>query len=205
MVDWESKLDTLHKFYKRLYKAIRTVDENHTVIFEAAGAPDTLPPAENFKGENVAYGLYSHFFTTFETDSIINGIRKFSDSGIPFVICKLRSEESLAYSLEAMNSNGISWFVGDYKGEGLRSAYLYGGSVLGADLTFDSYDEICENWPKAVATKNFEKNKEMASVLKKAFGGKSFVIKTDEAKPSGSFRPQFNARVGTKFLYGKTE
>jgi len=205
MVDWESKLDTLHKFYKRLYKAIRTVDENHTVILEAAGAPDTLPPAESFKGENIAYGIYSHFFTTFETDSLISGIRQFSGSGIPFVICKLRAEESLAYSLDALNDNGISWLVGDYKGEGLKAAYLYGGSVPEVDLTFDTYDEICESWPKAVATKNFEKNKEMASVLKKAFGGKDLGIETDEDKPSGSFRPEFNAKIGAKLLYGKTE
>lgn len=205
MVDWEDKLDTLHKFYKRLYKAIRTVDKDHTVILEAAGTPSTLPAAENYQGENVAYGLYSHFFTTFETDSLINGIREFSGNGIPFVVCKLRAEESLAYSLEKLNDCGISWLIGDYKGEGLKAAYLYGGNVLGADLTFDTYDEICENWPKAVATKNFEKNKEMASVLKKAFGGKDLGVETDEEKPKGSFRPEFKARVGAKLLYGKTE
>ena len=205
MVDWEDKLDTLHKFYKRLYKAIRTVDKDHTVIIEAAGAPDTLPSAENYKGENVAYGLYSHFHTTFEIDSLINGIRTFDGSGIPFVICKLRSEENLDFSLNALNNNNISWLVGDYKGEGLKAAYLYGGNMPAVDLVFDSYDEICENLPKNVATKNFEKNKEMASVLKKAFNGKTLYTETDNEKVSGSFRPEFKARVGTKFLYGKTE
>ena len=205
MADWQDKLDALHKFYKRLYKAIRTVDEKHTVILEAAGAPDTLPSAENYKGENVAYGLYSHFHTTYEINSLISGINSFESNGIPFVICKLRSEENLESSLDTLNENGISWLIGDFKGEGLKAAYLYGGSVTGADLTFDSYDEICENWPKAVATKNFEKNKEMASALKKAFGGKTLCYETDEEKPSASFRPEFKARVGAKILYGKTE
>lgn len=203
MVDWENKLDTLHKFYKRLYKAIRTVDKDHIVILEAAGAPHTLPSPDDYKGENIAYGLYNHFFTTFETDSLINGIRDFGGD-IPFVICKLRSEESLAYSLEAMNNNGISWLAGDYKGEGLKAAYLYGGNVAETDLTIDSYDEICENWPKAVATKNFEKNKEMASILKKAFDGKILCTESGDGKPSG-FRPEFNAKLGFNLLYGKTE
>ncbi len=200
IADWENKLDTLHKFYRRLYKAIRSIDDNHTVIIEAAGAPDTLPSPDKFKGENVAYGLYSHFHTTYEVQSLLNGIREFKESGIPFIVCKLRAEENLESSLSALNDNGISWLTGDFKGEGLKAAYLYGGSVPEADLTFDSYDTIGEKWSKPLATKNFTENKEMAAVLKKAF--KYGAISFGQNEKPEKFKVRF--KFGSNLIYGNT-
>lgn len=197
IAEWEGSLDTLHKFYRRLLKAIRNVDEKHIIILEAAGTPDTLPLPEKFNGENIAYGIYSHFHTTFEIQALLNGIKQFKDSGIPFIICKLRGEENLASSLEAMNDNGISWLVGDYKGSGLKSAFLYGGSVPEADLTFDSYDVIGEKWSKPLSTKNFELNKEMSTILKNAFKYGAISIVKPEKKP------EFRIKLGSKLIYGK--
>lgn len=197
IAQWEESLDTLHKFYRRLLKAIRNVDEKHIIIFEAAGAPDTLPSPEKFRDENIAYGIYSHCNTTFEIQALVNGIKKFQENGIPFVICKLRAEENLASSLEAMNDNGISWLAGDYKGAGLKSAFLYGGNVPEADLTFDSYDVIGEKWSKPLATKNFELNKEMSAILKNAFKYGEISI----VKPEG--KPKFRVKLGSKLIYGK--
>lgn len=199
IAQWEEKLDTLHKFYRRLLKAIRTVDEKHIIILEAAGAPDTLPDSEKFKGENIAYGLYSHFHTTYEIDSLLNGVKGLSSCGIPFVVCKLRAEENLDSSLEALNDNGISWLMGDYKGEGLKAAYLYGGSVPEADLELDSHDEIGKKWSKPLATKNFTLNKEMAAVLKKAFKGS---VTSCEKKEKAN-QPKFKAKFGLNIIYGK--
>ncbi len=196
IADWESSLDTLHKLYRRTYKAIRNVDEKHTVILEAAGAPQTLPSLDKYKGENIACGLYSHFHTTYEIQSLVNGVREFRESGIPFIVCKLRAEENLESSLEAMNDNGISWLIGDFKGSGLKSAYIYGGSVPEADLELDSYEIIGEKWSKPLATKNFTENKEMTAVLKKSFryGAISF------EKPE---KPKIKFKFGSKLIYGK--
>lgn len=200
IAEWEKSLDTLHKFYRRLLKAIRTVDEKHTVIMEAAGAPSTLPDAEIFKNENVAYGLYSHFHTTYETQALLSEIRKLNGCGIPFIVCKLRAEDNLDSSLEALNDNGISWLVGDYKGEGLKAAFLFGGSVPEADLDSDSHDEIIQKWSKPLATKNFTQNKEMTDILKKAFKDRQISIETAEKK---SRKPKIKVKVGSKLIYGK--
>ena len=200
IADWEKNLDSLHKFYRRLLKAIRTVDEKHTVIMEAAGAPDTLPDAEMFRSENVAYGIYSHFHTTFETEALLNEIRRMNGCGIPFVVCKLRAEENLYSSLEALNDCGISWLAGDYKGEGLKAAFLYGGSVPEADLDSDSHDEINQKWSKPLATKNFTLNTEMADILKKAFKDRQIIIEAGEKK---NRKPKIKVRVGSKLIYGK--
>lgn len=197
MADWEENLDTLHKFYRRLIKAIRNVDEKHIMILEAAGTPDTLPVPEKINDNNIAYGLYSHFHTTYEIQALLNGIHKFGGSGIPFVICKLRAEENLDSSLEAMNDNGISWLIGDFKGAGLKAAFLYGAAVPEADLTFDSYEQIGEKWSKPLATKNFTENKEMTASLKKAFRYGDIRIEKPEKKP------KFKVKFGSKLIYGK--
>ncbi len=197
IAEWEENLDTLHKLYKRIYKAIRNVDSKHTVIFQAAGAPETLPDSEIYKGENIAYGIYSHFHTTYEIEALLNGLKPYKTSGIPVVICKLRAEENLENSLDAMNDNGISWLMGDFKGEGLKAAYLYGGSVPTADLAVDTFDEIGEKWSKPLATKNFIENKEMTKILKKAYSyGAITVEKPDKPK-------KFRVKVGMHIVKGK--
>ena len=199
IAEWENSLDTLHKFYRRLLKAIRTVDEKHIIIMEAASSPHTLPDPEKFKGENIAYGLYSRFHTTYEIEALINGVRKFNNSGIPFVVCKLRAEENLDSSLEALNDNGISWLVGDFKGEGLKAAYLFGGSVPEADLETDTHDEILQKWSKPLATKNFTQNKEMAAILKNAFKDRLISFESNEK----AAKPKFKVKFGSKLIYGK--
>ena len=199
IADWESKTDTLNKFYRRAGKAIRTVDDRHIIITEAAGTPDSLP--EKTYLSNVAYGFYSHFRTSFETDALVKCVRNYKNNGIACIVCKIRAEENLSASLSALSDAGISWFVGDYKGSGLKSAYIFGGSVPDADLVLDSYEEIGNKWSKPLATKNFTENKEMTAILKEAFkyGGVQVVSEGKNKKR----KPQIKFKVGSKLIYGK--
>ncbi len=169
VADWEKKLDTLHKFYRRIYKAVRHLDDRHILIMQAPTDTDTLPPASEWHSDNVAYGLYSHFRTTYETDALVREIRNFKGRGVPFVISKIRAEENADYSLTALNDCGVSWLFGDFKGNGNAANYLFSGDISPADLTYDSYEEIGEKWSKPLSTKNFTENKDMAKILKSAF------------------------------------
>lgn len=199
IADWESGVDTLNKFYRRACKAIRTFDDRHIVILEAAGTPDSLP--EKTELTNVAYGFYSHFRTSFETDFLLKCVRNYKSNGIPCIVCKIRAEENLSASLTALNDGGISWLIGDYKGSGLRSAYIFGGSVPEADLTLDSYEEIGNKWSKPLATKNFTENTEMTAVLKDAF--RYGEVTAASAKKEKKTKPQFRVKVGAKLIVGK--
>ncbi len=200
VADWEKKLDTLHKFYRRIYKAIRNVGDNHIIIMQAPFDPDTLPPENEFHKDNVAYGLYSHFRTTFETDALVNGINLLKSRNVPFVICKIRSEENLDYSLSALNDTGASWFVGDYKGCGDNLIYLFSGKIEPANLTDDSYDIIGEKWSKPIATKNFTENKDTAKILKQAFKfGDILTVKTEENKKG---KTKFKVKFGYNVVKG---
>lgn len=198
IADWESRVDTLNKFYRRICKAIRTVDERHIIIMEAAGTPDSLPDATDLS--NIAYGFYSHFRTSFETEALINHVKTYKSRGIPCIVCKIRAKESFSSSLISLNDSGISWLVGDYKGSGLKSAYIFGGSVPEADLMLDSYEVIGQKWSKPLATKNFTENTEMTAILKEAFRyGKVLALPERKTKK----KPQIKVRVGAKLIVGK--
>lgn len=197
IADWEKKLDTLHKFYRRIYKAIRNVGDKHILIMQAPFDADTLPPENEYHSDNVAYGLYSHFRTTFETDALANSIRKLKARNVPFVISKIRSEENLDYSLTALNDCGASWFYGDFKGCGDNFAYIFNGNISPADLTYDSYETIGEKWSKPIATKNFTENKATAKILKNAFKyGVVSTEKTDKSKLKVKVKFGFNVVKG---------
>ena len=169
VVKWDDKLETLHKFYRRIYKAIRNISDKHIIIMQAPFEPDTLPAMNEFHKDNVAYGIYSHFRTTFETDALANSIRSLKSRNVPFVVSKIRSEENLDHSLTALNDTGASWLFGDFKGCGTDFEFLWNGSISPADLTEDSYETIGEKWSKPIATKNYTENKETAKILKRAF------------------------------------
>ena len=198
--DWDKKLDTLHKFYRRIYKAIRNIGDNHIVIMQAPFDPDTLPPENDFHSDNIAYGLYSHFRTTFETDALVSSIRSLKKRNVPFVICKIRSEENLDYSLTALNDAGTSWLFGDFKGCGDTFAYLFNGNISPADLDADSYDTIGEKWSKPIATKNFTENKETSKILKRAF--KYGEIFTDIPKPEDKNKFRVKVKFGFNVVKG---
>ncbi len=194
---WEEKADTLNKFYLRLYKAIRTVDENRILIMQSPHSVQELPVFDK-PLENVAYGLYSHFHTTFETDALISSINKIKDKNLPVVICKLRSEENTDYSLTALCDCGISWFFGDYKGpEG--TACLYTGNPEPADFDADNFDAITEKWTKPLATKNFTVNKGLSSALKSHFGCGQISVESDKTK---KHRPIIRVKFGNNIVTG---
>lgn len=195
---WENELDSLNKFYLRLYKAIRTVDPDRILIMQSPHSVNELPVFEK-PLENVAYGLYSHFHTTFETDALIGGIKEIKSRNIPIVICKLRSDENTAYALSALCDNGVSWLFGDYKGPS-GSACLYTGAPEPADFDTDNFDAITEKWTKPLATKNFTLNKELSDSLKACFGCGSVTV-TDKAEKSAR-KPKIRVGFGSNIIIG---
>ncbi len=190
--EWSEKLETLHKLYRRIYKAIRNVDENHTVIMEAVYTPDTLPSPEKF--DNIAYGIYSHFHTDFETDSMIASVNA-CKGDVPFVVCKIRCDGNWDYSLTSLCDNGISWIIGDYKGISAGTSYLYTGTAESIDFDADNYETMIQKWSEALITKKFEANKEFAATLKPFYGYGAITV---ESKKKADFKAKFSKKKGVK-------
>lgn len=59
---------------------------------QAAHGADTLPDPTKYEGKNVAFGLYSHFHTTFETDALVKSLGARGGRRVPFIVCKLRTD-----------------------------------------------------------------------------------------------------------------
>lgn len=199
IADWENKLDTLHKLYKRVYKAIRNVDPDHVVIMQAAHSPETLPLTDGMA--NVAYGLYSHFHTNFETDSFIKSINALKSREIPFVVCKIRAEANWDYALSALCDNGISWLAGDFKGDASRQSILYAAECPAINFDEDNYDIMTEKWSKPMATENFTLNASLQTHLKEYFGYGYTYIEPAEAEEKPK---HFTVRFGKNTLIGNT-
>lgn len=197
--DWEDKLETLHKLYKRIYKAIRNVDPDHIIIMQAANLPESLPSADGMT--NVAYGLYSHFRTNYETDSFIKSINALKSREIPFVVCKIRAEANWDYALTALCDNGISWLAGDFKGDASRASILYAAEVPAINFNEDNYDVMTEKWSKPLATKNFTLNDSFRQHLVNFFDyGYTYIEPAEEEK-----KPlKFTLRFGKNTLIGNT-
>ena len=196
---WQGYVDTLTKLYARTLKAIRGVDDNHVVIMQSAFSADCLPEFKTVP-ENVAFGFYLHSHTSFETDAFISSLQSKKHLGIPFIISKIRADENIDYSLTALCDNGISWLIGDYKGSGNRSAYLYSGEVEAIVFEEDDFETMTEKWKKPVATKHFEQNKELAGILKTAFGYGAVYV--EKQKPEKK-KPAVKFGVGKRTIYGK--
>lgn len=197
---WQDKLDSLNKLYARTLKAIRGVEDNHVIIMQSAFSADYLPEFKTVP-ENIAFGLYLHSHTSFETDALIASVQSKKHLGIPFVISKIRADDNIDYSLTALCDNGISWLIGDYKGSGTRSAYLYSGEVEAIDFENDDFEAMTKKWKKPIATKNFEQNKELATILKNAFKYGIVYIEKDKSEKK---KPFVKFGLGKHTVYGKT-
>lgn len=195
VADTQGRLDILHKLYARVFKAVRNIDESRILIMEAAGYVESLPEAEKYQNSGVAFGLYSHFHTTFETDAMLKNIRNMKSNGIPFVICKIRSDDNWNYSLEKLCEAGVSWLVGDYKGTA-GMCRLFRGETDYADLDNESYDELTAKWKTAPLTKNYSEDKSLAKILKTFF---AYGVPMEKVK---KVNPELKVQFGLHIIKG---
>ncbi len=197
VADWESKLDTLYRFYRRAFKAIRGTGDEHIVIMQTPHSVDSLPDSSEYVGKNAAFGIYSHFHTTFETEALIKSLGTESSREIPFIICKLRSDGDWQHSLGSLNDAGVSWLMGDFKSNGISS--IFSGISTDADIYSDSYNILGEKLSAAASTAVLTENKEISSALKSQFAKcclREKAEKKEKIKRSVSFKVGMRIRVG---------
>lgn len=189
----EENIDVLYKFYRRALKAIKAVDNRHTVIMQLPEGAEGLPAMSE---ENIAFGFYSHMNTSFEADAMLNRINT-AQNGVPCIVCKVRAEENADYILSSLNESGVSWIFGDFKGNG--ASCIFSGNISPANLDNDKYDEIGEKWSKPVATKNYTENKELTKLLKLKFKDNSFPKpEKSEKKPKIAVKFGKTTIIGTR-------
>jgi len=147
-VQWE--------FYDELYRAVRAIDPDHIITFEACWWPDSLPNPKQYGWENVMY-QYHHY--AWSASNNAQGIKEHS-MGESLLILKKRHKtpvfigeftnfnqpDAWQFTLDQYNKLGFHWTTWTYKVTSTSSWGLYNHNPPRVDVYNDSEAEIREKW-----------------------------------------------------------
>ncbi|NLP34879.1 MAG: glycoside hydrolase family 5 protein [Clostridiales bacterium] len=166
-------------FFDRLYQAIRAVDSDHIIIFNAIWEPTNMPNPSQYGWENVMYEY--HFYGWDGIDNVVTQ-RSFIDSkvennrraghNVPVLVGEFTMFEKLPsweYALQVFNEQGWSWTTWTYKTVGMGSWGIFNSSsseTPKVDIYHDEADVIAEKWSKVTTKDSFTKNQYIHDLLR---------------------------------------
>ena len=152
-------------YFDDLYKAIRVIDPNHTIIMESCWGAEDLPQPTTYGWENVMYEFHHYDSTTDDEGSLRSHQYRVSNIinanfGVPLYMgefCPHCSYEGWADILNLFNENHIHWTNWNYRVRGYSEWGLYhirtdneGDPNIPFSeipkINSDSFDEIERKW-----------------------------------------------------------
>ena len=120
-------------YFDDLYKAIRVIDPNHTIIMESCWGAEDLPQPTTYGWENVMYEFHHYDSTTDDEGSLRSHQYRVSNIinanfGVPLYMgefCPHCSYEGWADILNLFNENHIHWTNWNYRVRGYSEWGLY--------------------------------------------------------------------------------
>jgi len=154
--------------YDRLYKAVRSVDENHMISFEGIWSTAVLPNPKKCGYENMLYQL--HLYDTeqgmirYRVDEL-KKIRRKWDTAV--LVGEFNNFEQEAFATAKYARNDISYVKWTYKTMNTGSGWgIFNADTGHIDLNYASYEEILEFFETKLSTENYTFNKtEMHFIL----------------------------------------
>lgn len=186
---------TKYWFYNEIYKKVRSIDQNHIVIFEefndwsiAENRPERMEWT-NYMFEKHPYDMSnatSWDAQKFLADSTVSNMSKIQDSwNIPLLVgefCLYYFNDIWDSFLSDLNSANISWTNWSYKARGTK--YESGGGNWGyyntytgtdPDLMHDSYNTIKSIWQNTRTDVSFSANQALINTVSaRANGSKTY-------------------------------
>ncbi|MHB8127731.1 MAG: glycoside hydrolase family 5 protein [Mobilitalea sp.] len=182
-------------FYDRLYQAIRAIDPDHLIIFNAVWEPTNMPNPVEFGWENVMYEY--HYYCWDGTDNAV-AQRGFTSSKVandnraghevPVLIGEFTLFDKLQSWEHALNSyeeNGWSWTTWTYKTVDQGNWGIFNSTSATTpkvNIYNDSAEIIADKWSKVGTEESFTKNKYLYDLLR---------VNADKAASSGDLRKWF--------------
>ncbi len=181
-------------FYKKAYTAIRAVDTDHIIFFEAIWSLSTLAIPSSYGWQNVVYELH-HYEWTNQTGSgqiaswntKLAEVAASSSWNVPIVFGELQLfSDTVAWRtvLSTLNSSGYSWMMWSWKNKNTGWSWgVYTAKTPDAYHPFiltDSYDKIKTQWSCWTTKDYFTRNILYADELKKLCAG---ILKCDTVVP----------------------
>jgi aryl-phospho-beta-D-glucosidase BglC (GH1 family) len=166
-------------FFNRLYEAIRAIDQDHIIIFNAVWEPTNMPNPSEYGWDNVMYEY--HYYCWEGTDNAVTQ-RSFTESKVanndragfevPVLIGEFTLFEKLPsweHALKIYNENGWSWTTWTYKTVGQGSWGIYNSAsstTPKVNIYTDSEETIREKWSKVDTISSFTKNQHLSDLLR---------------------------------------
>ena len=173
-------------YFDDLYKAIRVIDPNHTIIMESCWGAEDLPQPTTYGWENVMYEFHHYDSTTDDEGSLRSHQYRVSNIinanfGVPLYMgefCPHCSYEGWADILNLFNENHIHWTNWNYRVRGYSEWGLYHirtNNEGDPNIPFseipkinsDSFDEIERKWGRD-QRKGFLRNDALCEVIENA-------------------------------------
>ena len=173
-------------YFDDLYKAIRVIDPNHTIIMESCWGAEDLPQPTTYGWENVMYEFHHYDSTTDDEGSLRSHQYRVSNIinanfGVPLYMgefCPHCSYEGWADILNLFNENHIHWTNWNYRVRGYSEWGLYHirtNNEGDPNIPFseipkinsDSFEEIERKWGRD-QRKGFLRNDALCEVIENA-------------------------------------
>lgn len=165
-------------FYDRLYQAIRDVDPNHTLYFEAIWDPMDLPNPEVYNWDNVVYSYHFYGWDDIDgfdyqkefTDSKVQMVNEQTNYDVPLLVGEFtlfNNIQSWDYALRVYEEQGWNYTTWTYKVTGYGSSWgLYTGEPPRVNIHEDSEEEIREKWSQVGTDTSYIRNNYIADTLR---------------------------------------
>ena len=172
-------------FYDRLYQAIRAIDPDHLIIFEAIWEPTDMIDPSTYNWENVMYQYHCYGWNGIDdveeqkhfTDSKVIMMNQ-TNFNVPVLIGEFTlfsQPKSWEYALEVYGNNGWSWTTWTYKTVEYGNWGIYNSKSVDTpdvNIKTDSIAAIKEKWSKADTETSFKKNEVIYRILQEKAGKK---------------------------------
>ena len=170
------------EFFDRLYKAIRAIDPDHTIVMESLWDVHNLPRPEVKGWENVMYQYHQYTWSDYNSVEVQFGEMKgkidrivAADLGIPLYMGEFTmhsNPESWRLCLSYLNKYDIHWATWSYKVKGNSTWGIFNmHNTFTVDVNKDSYDAIVTKWTDQ--RRSIQKNTTVYPAVAEFVGGKT--------------------------------
>lgn len=116
----------LWNLYHKTYQAIRAIDNNHLIVFQAVWDPEDLPNPQKFAWQNVVYQYHQYLFENFDNrnnkqyKAFAKKIQKITNSkhNVPVLLGEFTLFEDLQawdQALKLLQEKQVHWAIWTYK------------------------------------------------------------------------------------------
>ena len=174
-------------YYDRIYKAIRSVDKNHIIIFESCWGAGDLPSPEKYGWENIMYEFHHYVWDAQQSvdsqkqaaNNLVESLKIFK---VPIYIGEFTFFElgdAWSYVLNLFNINGYHYTSWSYKSNNMGTWGIYNQKgTEKVDVYNNDINDIIRKWGESnIGTGKASKDGMVYNKMKENLPGTVYFLK----------------------------